>query len=414
MKITLHCKKAVPFQLSQQEIIDMVDPAIMAEIKKREAQPLLKAYILASEGNAYPEVINEKGQRYGGVIVWTKNAIKQVSEAVKAGITKLFINHTEWRNHGEHGGELAYQEARSGQNRVANAYVAASNLKDYNGKLYNVIVAYFPEVSRAQAPDLEAVSMEVEYEAIEGKNSSTIVDKVLNVFGIALLPRGSEPAFDEARSVGVAMAHYFQDDTTNVQPERPAAEPERKEKMDLRDASFDDLKQELIGRRDAQFWQLFDIDKLKGRPHKLKDGTIQYIGGDRKFQETVLEMEKANREELEQEYKAKIDEMSARIKELEPLATEIKTYKAIPTLEKKLADMKVSPLVAAAVKRKQAQFRPGDDVEADAEKFISEVKEEADFYAKQTGQPVDEGPALGGADQAAPAEEKGVLGVDDA
>lgn len=418
MKLILNCKKSVPFSLSQNEIIGMIDPAHLEAIKKNDASPLFKAYILAAEGNAYPEVIKETGERSGGVVVWTKNAIKQVAQAVKAGLTKLFVNHTEWRNHGEHGGLQAYQEARSGANRPAEAYVAASSTREHNGKLYNVIVSYFPPETRQQAQNLNAVSMEVEYEAMQGQNQSTIVDKVLNVFGIALLGPGQDPAFEAATSVGVAHAHkfvghYFQDDQTNQRAESPQ-QPERNQKMSLKEASFEELKTELLS-RNAQAWQLVDFDKLRGRPVKLRDGSIQWIGGDVKFQEMLAGLKEEIRAEIEDKAAEDKKQLQDRIKQLEPLEKEIKTFKAIPVLDKKLEAMKVSPTVKAAVKRAQESFVPGENIEEDAEAFITKVKEEAEFYAKQYGAtPADEGPALGGADSAeGPKEEKGILGVDD-
>lgn len=419
MKIILQCKKAIPFTLSEQEIRSMVDPQVMEAIKAREAKPLLKAYVLAAEGNAYPEVITESGERKGGVVVWTKNAIKDVAKAVKIGITKLFINHTEYRNAAEHSDKLAYEQAKGGANRQANAYVAASEIREYGGKTYNIIVAYFPESSRNQADDLDAVSMEVEYEAKEGAQGSTIVEKVLNVFGIALLGRDKRPAFDEAVSVGVAhaqLAYYFQDDQTNARAVRqPEETPPERKKMSLEDASFEDLRRELVDRRKAEFWQLYDIDKLKGKPITLKDGSVQYIGGDKKFQEEYLTMRENIRKEIDQEYQQEREALQAKIKELEPLATEIKTYKAIPILEQKIEELKLSPAVAAAVKRNQSKFVPGEDLDKDAEQFIAKIKEDVDFYAKQFGAKIEEGPELGGApDKAeAPKEEKGILGVDD-
>lgn len=386
MKVILICKKRL--SLTSEQIIDLIDPAVVADIKSKDPKPLFKAYILAAEGPAYPELVEENGSRRGGVVVWTKEAVKQLASKVISQVTKLFIGHTEFRN---------YMEAKAGADRVANAYVVGSAIIEQDGKDHNIIVAYFPEQSQQFAKDFDAVSMEVEYEAIEGSTGgrkTSIVESVLNVFGIALLKQGEEPAFDAARSVGVAYAQFYQDDTTNKREDKI----ERKN-MDLATVHFNDLRDELL-RRNARAWQLWTPEQI------VKDDK----GVSALFEAAKKEAAEQARAEMQE----KLNGMESKLKELEPLQHKIRKYESAPVLRKKAQEKNLPKPVLDAIERKIERFEPGEDIDKSADAFIQQELEEYQHYAKSLGiDKQQDQPPLGGADESEP-DDGSILGVDDA
>jgi hypothetical protein len=398
MKLILKCKKAL--SLSPDEIIGLVNSDTLSSIKKSDPNPILKAYVLASEGVAYPEIVDESGNTKSGVTMWTKDAIKQVAHAVMSGVTKLFAGHTQSND---------YESAKGGQFRDGDAQVVASAVMNDNSTDYNVIVAHFND--KESADKYDAVSMEVEYESTEGgskRKPMSIIQKVIDVFGIALLGHGVEPAFSSARSLGIAHAHYVQDDR-NVRIAKNESN-EGIQKMDLSTIDFDELKYEFVTRRKARVWQLFTPEEVFGTPTKTKDGSIEYIGGDREIEKFISDRVDENTQSVSQEWTDKIEASTARIKELEPLEGQVKKYQSIPALQKKIAEAKLPPVVVEAINAKLDSFNPGDDIEASADEFIAAEKAHYDRYAPRGS---DEGLSLGGSDQNRP-DEKGTMGVDDA
>jgi len=144
MKLILKCRKAL--SLTPDEIISLVDASTMERIKRENESPILKAYVLASEGMAYPELTDESGKSRPGATLWSKSAIKQVAHAVMNGVTKLFSGHTNSND---------YESAKGGQFREGDAKVVASTVMNENNTDYNVIVAHFDNQAAADKYDAE-------------------------------------------------------------------------------------------------------------------------------------------------------------------------------------------------------------------------------------------------------------------
>lgn len=346
MKVVLHCRESLT--LTSDQIIEMVGQHRLAVLKAQDPSPLLKAYVLAAEGEAYPTVIDETGP-HPGIVRWSANAVRQLAKIAAQKAVRLFVGHTD--------GVETPDAASIAENRPGIATVVASALFHKHNRAYNVIIAHFAPEHRAQADSLDSVSMEVEYESIQTRDNGkpvSIVDRVLDLFGVALLRHGEEPAFEAARSIGVAYAQYT---------------PERSE-MDISQITFQELAAELK-RRHVQVWQLFQPDDLMGKKVPLKDGSHQYIGGDKEFQRWAVEMRGEIEAEVRAEYAPKLKELEELGKAAASSKAELAKLQAVPVLHKKLAE-KNDPRLTALVNANMGKFAPGEDVEKAADEFVAE------------------------------------------
>lgn len=390
MKLILHCKQTL--SLSREDILSICDPETLAEIKKHDPQPLIKAYVLASEGDTTPTIIGPDGVR-GGIVRWTSAAIYQLAEKVKQGV-KLFAGHTSAET---------MDQAAAGADRPGIAEVVGSAVIKA-GKTYNVVAAWFRPEFRSAADSYDSVSVEVEYEheeTREGASRVSLVDRVLNVFGIALLRHDQVPAFKDARAIGVAYAEQYDN-------------PERK-KMSLKEASWDELKAELKS-RNMHIWQIASPEDLLGIKKKQRDGSSIYVGGDKEFQKWAIELENNIREEVEAEYKPIIEDLKTKAQLADQYEKDLKKYQSVPILQKKMASLPAG--LQVMLNKRIDRFSPGEDPEKAADEFIAEYRElweaasgQADPVTGSTPQrQFSPGPSLGGSD--AKDQDKTIFGVE--
>lgn len=386
-RIILHCRQTL--SLTRDDIIAMCDRDRLAEIKRLDSEPMIRAYVIAADGDTTPSVITDRG-RSGGVIRWTADAIIQLVESIKVG-TKLFGGHTDAQT---------IAESTRAADRPGLAEVLGASVIRSGGRTYAVIVAYWPPQHRAQADDYPHVSIEVTVQSEDAQSSKrvSIVRRIIDVLGIALLRRDQRPAFAEARQIGVVYAEEYE----------YQQQPERKTRMNLKDVSFEELVRELRS-RNMHIWQITTPEELLGRKMVRRDGSTVYVGGDKEFQAWAIELENRIREELTEQYKPKIEELQNKAAEAEKLQRELVKYRAFPVLQQKIASLPAG--LQALINKRIDRFVPGDDPEKSADEFIAEYRE---IWEAAAGNPSDnqkredkpqqksnpaQAPALGGTDR---------------
>lgn len=377
MHLILHCKRSM--SLSHDEILRMVDPHTLADIKRVDPDPLIVAYVIASEGDTSPSVIGDDGVS-GGIVRWTRDAIYQLGKKIKRGI-RLFAGHTEAQTPAE---------AERASERPAIAEVVGSALINAD-KAYQVVAAWFRPESRRAASQYDSVSIEVEFEHRPGPRGVMIVERVRELFGIALLRKDQRPAFEDARKVGVAYAEQHED-----------IQQHERYSMSLKSASWQELVDELKS-RNLHIWQIASPEEVIGERKVLKNGAVVYTGKDREFTRWAMEFEEKLREELENQYKPKIEELSTKAKKAEEYERELARYQGIPVLQKKIAELPAG--LQAVIAKKMDRFVPGDDPEKAADDFIAEYREvwEAANGSAARSQPA---PSLGGSDDKGKTDDK--------
>lgn len=409
MKVLLHFRAALNF--TEEEIIGLIDEPILAAIKHVDPNPVFEGFILAAEGDAEPVVFDREGT-ISRTIRITRAAVQSFVDRVREKITagpdslRLWVDHSEARN---------AAEARASI-KPATAFVAGSRTVSIKGKLFAVIAAYFPPHNRSQAGKFPSVSGEFEFETDDSDKKVTILQKVLEVMGIALLPAGTEPAIDEARSVGLAFAQGANQDGGGKPDET------HEEQMDLSKATFQELAAEMKG-RNVQFHQLFTADKLAGKRVEHTDGSVQWIGGDKEFQAVLTDLLGTEKKALLKKYKEPLD---AAEKELTGLRADNSRFQAIPKLMKAATEGETQLPDGARplLDRRLDGFQPGEDVEKSIKEFLGGIK--ADFESikgsgsngKKTTEKqaaaVGAGPDMGGSDSSGGADNKDEnYGVDD-
>jgi hypothetical protein len=358
-----------------------MDDTTLAAIKAVDAAPVFQAYVAMAEGEANPTVFDDQSAK-AGILEITRGAVATFVDSVRSKIGEIKDSLRLWVNHSD-----ARNAAEANQQRPAIAYVAGARTMTIGQKLYGVIAAYFPPESRAHAGQYDSVSAEFNFESDENKTGRHLVDKIVSVFGIALLPKGARPAVSEAKSLGVAYAQYT--------PERGGRI------MDLTAVNFEDLVSEMR-RRHTQFKQIYLPDQLIGKRHRHNDGTIQWIGGDsevngivNKVIEDTLAKE---REEIEAPWKEKIKALEEKEKEIADLKAESLRFKAVPSLQAKVKELKLDAVLAGRIDRRAAQFTPGEDLDKSIQEFID--REKAEYEADLALMPEDKRPTpnLGGTD----------------
>jgi hypothetical protein len=107
------------------ELINNIDPNVLEEIKKRDPNPLFKAYVVAHEGESKSHVVGI-GEK---VIRWFKNAVSKVYDKLKIG-TPAFSGHNA--DNSTEGRPVVGRVAGKFQNMVDNIKSVISIIHIYN------------------------------------------------------------------------------------------------------------------------------------------------------------------------------------------------------------------------------------------------------------------------------------------
>lgn len=173
------------------DILSIIEPNILQEIKQNDPHPFFKAYIIAHEGTSSPKIINEGYKE----ISWGKRAIKSIKNAIKKGI-QFFKGHNE---------------DNSIENRKSLGEVVGNIEKEIDGKLNNIVIGYFPPEHRNEVENYNICSMEAVWNIIQ-KSGKLIGDTIHELTGIALGNSNYEnPAWAGAKEIACVQAFTNQE-----------------------------------------------------------------------------------------------------------------------------------------------------------------------------------------------------------
>lgn len=278
----------------QNEILSMIDPATLEDIKAKDSHPYFQAYVLAHEGISQPKILGEVEQK---PIHWTKQAIQSLKSVINKGV-KFFKGHNK---------------DNSTSNRPTMGEVVSSTLKEIGGKLSHVVVGYFPPESREEAKSMDICSQEAEWNLFE-EAGKLIADSVEKLSGIALGNSQKEkPAFSGARRLGFIQA--FENIDEGGSPNQENLGNKGHEMSDTIN-NFHQLV-DAVKKFNVHPSQLFSLNDLK------KDHEYAEFFQSVKETENKLNELKSKHETLEEDYKKinKEVELSTAQKRLETLIT---------------------------------------------------------------------------------------------
>jgi hypothetical protein len=276
------------------DLLKLVDPLVLENIRKTDPHPLFKKYSVAHEGISKPRVIG-KGTTE---ISWGRKAIQSVSNAIAMGI-QCIAGHTQ-------------DNIKRGEKVVAQIVGKGEEL--INNLLNAVVIGYFPNKDDA---DYDVISMEADLNWSENGYGLGIAEGITALSRFALGKSENDiPAFQDAKLL--ASIQCFDE------KESPS-ELGKGKKMDLTTAPFGDIVAE-IKRRQTFPSQIFSRDEIIGEPVTEANGQISFRGGDAQITSYLLK-KLPSPEDVRKESQAKIIELETKVKELEPKVSELSSIK---------------------------------------------------------------------------------------
>lgn len=391
-------------RFEREDILSLVDPGILSEIKARDPAPILVGYVVAGNGTWHPVGMYDDNGPDVGEISLDAEQVAQVAELIRQ---KIKSPHTEslrmWQGHTYAGSDTEHDNQ---PNRPALAFVVGVGQSQVDGNTSAVVAAYFPPESAQYANAFPAVSLEMKTmgrQVIDwAKRIAKIaVERVTEVTGIALL-KDEKPAYSGARRMGVIYAQHNEPGTQGAK------------RMDLETVPFSALMAELK-RRNLHPTQAYQVGEIVGERHVLPDGKVKWIGGDREVAAAVDRIIAEERERVTADFSGQLQEAKAQIEKLKPLESEVVRARAVPELVKKAKAMN-DPVFAARIERRASKFNPnGPELEKAIDDFIASEKAEYDEDRKELARTNAPGANLGGADTGRVTSDKkdDWLGVED-
>ena len=178
--------RATLLHMASNEILEMILPYQLEDIKRRDPKPLFKAFVVGQEGKAEAEWVG-----IGKVVKnWFASAIGKLSRLIHPGM-RLFHNHPD---------------PGSDKQRPAIGEVAGSRTKEIDGKFSAIIASYiYPEYRNLK---LDIASIEADLNIDSGDINGDVHDiNVENVSAVALGDsKVNSPGFPGATILGELQA----------------------------------------------------------------------------------------------------------------------------------------------------------------------------------------------------------------
>jgi len=330
-----------------------VDNNALAEIKKTDPKPLLKAYTIAHEGTTKPKVL---GTGYK-IMQWGRAAVESVFDALQIGI-KSIAGHTADNN---------------ANSKPEKATVIGKGKQLIDNVLHTIAVLYFPNKNDS---DYNTISMEASVLHDDNPNNS-IVDSVKNITALALGKLGVDsPAFPGAREI--ASIQCFDNDQNSF---NKIKNNEEKRKMPtteevrefLRTTGFPvvkDLMRDVIAHKHIFPSQIFLPEEIIGTV-KTENGDLLIDGGDKELVAYI----KKPLNDVRKSYNEKIIEFEKNLKNVQKENVKLSAHTLISDVikEKKLA---LSEKQNKFLTTKMKEFEPGEDVKKSLSEFVDKRLEE--------------------------------------
>lgn len=337
----------------ENQILSYVDNNALAEIKKTDPKPLLKAYTIAHEGTTKPKVL---GTGYK-IMQWGRAAVESVFDALQIGI-KSIAGHTADNN---------------ANSKPEKATVIGKGKQLIDNVLHTIAVLYFPNKNDS---DYNTISMEASVLHDDNPNNS-IVDSVKNITALALGKLGLDsPAFPNAKEI--ASIQCFENDQNSF---NKIKNNEEKRKMPtteevrefLRTTGFPvvkDLMRDVIAHKHIFPSQIFLPEEIIGTV-KTENGDLLIDGGDKELVAYI----KKPLNDVRKSYNEKIIEFEKNLKNVQRENVKLSAHTLISDVikEKKLA---LSEKQNKFLTTKMKEFEPGEDVKKSLSEFVDKRLEE--------------------------------------
>ena len=322
--------------LTDEEIRSMVAPEVLDYIKSSKEKPLLKAYIVAHEGEVSPNF--EEGYTGNRVLKFTRKAIKSVFESIKTGVS-FFYDH---------------YKVSPDEPRKSVAKVVGKSLREIGDKLTTVIVAFFEDEEMAK---YNSISMEADLQLEESGN----VSDVLSFTGVALVPFGEQPAFPNANSLGSIRAI-----NNNSKGTKMSKFIENSGGLDWHaiEAEFRRLK--------GLPSQVTDPEEMIGQIELTADGRLIATGKDKKYSQYVVGLVQSAIEKSKKDTNPDIDNIK---KERDELARKVAQYEVRPKILDKAKSMKLGDQFVQYIEKRVDRFKPiGENLESSIDEWLEDKK----------------------------------------
>lgn len=337
----------------ENQILSYVDNNALAEIKKTDPKPLLKAYTIAHEGTTKPKVL---GTGYK-IMQWGRAAVESVFDALQIGI-KSIAGHTADNNP---------------NSKPEKATVIGKGKQLIDNVLHTIAVLYFPNKNDS---DYNTISMEASVLHDDNPNNS-IVDSVKNITALALGKLGLDsPAFPGAREI--ASIQCFESDQTSF---NKIKNNEEKRKMPtteevrefLRTTGFPVVKElfrDVIQHKHIFPSQIFLPEEIIGTV-KTENGDLLIDGGDKELVAYI----KKPLNDVRKSYNEKIIEFEKNLKNVQRENVKLSAHTMVTDIvkEKKLT---LSEKQNKFLTTKMKEFEPGEDVKKSLSEFVDKKLEE--------------------------------------
>lgn len=323
--------RATFIAMAANEILEMILPYQLDDIKRRDPKPLFKAFVIGQEGKAEMEWVG-----IGKVVkTWFADAIGKISRLINPGM-KLFHNHPE---------------PGVDKERPQIGEVAGSRTKMVDGKFSAIIASYiYPEYKNLK---LDIASIEADLNIDSGNINGDVHDiNVENVSAVALGDsRVNSPGFPGATILG----------------ELQAFSTKRSHKINLNKGGDMPSISEV---KDFIKTEKFDPSDLFGKDALLEDPVIKRAledsGGN------AYQQKERNRKEFE-EAKEKWEKLDKEKDEMiSSLRSEGASIKASDLFDTKLAGRKLDERATGYLKARKPKFKVVDPqkVEVEVDDFL--------------------------------------------
>lgn len=334
----------------ENDILKYVDNNTLAEIKKTDPKPLLKAFTIAHEGTTKPKVLGT-GYR---VMQWGRSAIESVYDALQVGI-KSISGHTADNNP---------------NSKPEKATVIGKGKQLIDNVLHTIAVLYFPNKNDA---DYNTISMEAQVMHDDNPNNS-IVDSVKNITALALGKLGLDsPAFPNAKEIASIQCFETGLNSNNKNEDKKKMPTTEEVREFLRTTGFPvvkDLFRDVIAHKHIFPSQIFSAEEIIGTV-KTENGDLQIEGGDKELVAYI----KRPLNDVRKSYDQKIIEFEKNLKNVQKENIKLSAGTMIQDVvkEKKLS---LSEKQSKFITTKMKEFEPGEDVKKSLSEFVDKKLEE--------------------------------------
>lgn len=184
--------------MAESDILRMIDPGALDELKKEDPRPEIRVYRIAHEGTAEGTLL-DKGKKKNAAFRYVADAIRKLVDHLNIN-TPLFRGHTDTNSH-------------AGRKKIGR--VIGKQLRDVGGQLQAFAATYiYPEHS---GEILDVASVEAPFR-FAWENGAVRVEDFQDITGIALGDgRYDRPAFTGATLLGAMQAFAEQGGSEDVE-----------------------------------------------------------------------------------------------------------------------------------------------------------------------------------------------------